>query len=177
MFSFRPGYSYFLWCCNYANSYSCSTFAIACYYHKWAWPTARAHSAFIDLLGMLRSEVDYDNAHYLGEVEWRRLLLTLQTGGRFSQDCELIRLVGVSERLVSCLNCCFGAPRSGDMRRTCDYMCRSFCIKVAVIPGSVAIFLLDSNQCRPASPIFYNFSTDAVMEDLCLSMDETKKIS
>ena len=95
-----------------------------------------------------------EDSSYL--ADWRQI----------SRDCELIRLGGVSKRLVSCLNCCFGEPRSGGMRRTRDYMCRSFCIKVVVIQGSVVNFLLDSNQCRPASPIFYNLSADVVMEDL-----------
>ena len=36
-------------------------------------------------------------------------------GGRFSHDCELIRLGGVSKQLVSCLIRCFGEPRSGGM--------------------------------------------------------------
>ena len=49
-------------------------------------------------------------------------------GGRFSHDCELICLGGVSKQLVSCLNCCFGEPRSGGMRRTreCVVGCKSY---------------------------------------------------
>ena len=43
-------------------------------------------------------------------------------GGRFSHDCELIRLGGISKQLVSCLNRCFGEPRSGGMRRTRECM-------------------------------------------------------
>ena len=34
--------------------------------------SSREHSTFVDLLGMLRSEVDYDSVHYLGEAKWRR---------------------------------------------------------------------------------------------------------
>ena len=49
-------------------------------------------------------------------------------GGRFSHDCELIRLGGVSKQLLSCLNRCFDEPRSGGMRRTreCVVACESF---------------------------------------------------
>ena len=43
-------------------------------------------------------------------------------GGRFSHDCELIRLCGISKQLLSCLNRCFGEPRSGGMRRTRECM-------------------------------------------------------
>ena len=80
-------------------------------------------------------------------------------GGRLSHDCELIRLGGVSKQLVSCLNRCFGEPRSGGMRRTRE--CVVACARASTscghptIHGSVANFLLYSNQCRPASPIFY----------------------
>ena len=80
-------------------------------------------------------------------------------GGRLSHDCELIRLGGVSKQLVSCLNRCFGEPRSGGMRRTRE--CVVACARASTscghptIHGSVANFLLYSNQCRPSSPIFY----------------------
>ena len=43
-------------------------------------------------------------------------------GGRFSHDCELIRLGGISKQLLSCLNRCSGEPRSGGMRRTRECM-------------------------------------------------------
>ena len=52
-------------------------------------------------------------------------------GGRLSHDCELIRLGGVSKQLVSCLNRCFGEPRSGSMRRMRD--CMQEVLQVAVI--------------------------------------------
>ena len=78
-------------------------------------------------------------------------------GGRFSHDCELTRLGGISKQLLSCLNRCFGEPRSGGTRRTRE--CMRELLQVVVIAtnqGSVANFLLYSNQCRPLTHFLPN---------------------
>ena len=106
------------------------------------------------LSSILRSEVDMTGC----ALSRGSVASYFTAGGRFSHDCELIRLGGISKQLLSCLNRCFGEPRSGGMRRTRARASTS-CAVIATIQGSVANFLLYSNQCRPASPIFYQMMT------------------
>ena len=73
-----------------------------------------------------------------------------------------------AEELVRCLNCCFCESRSGCMRSTRERMWESF-FKLRssqAFKDLWAKFLRDSIRCEPACPIFFQFITDAIMEEL-----------